>query len=155
VSYCYLHHHHHHHHYHKLKLTVSMLITATGRSRVGPVRIQTRLWAGRPGFDSRHGQWWDLILFATASRPTQGPTQPPNQRVSEAVCDSSVGIALDYGLDFRGSRVRFPAGAGNFSLHHRVQTDTGAYPASYPMGTRGSFPGGKAAGLWSWPLTST
>jgi hypothetical protein len=30
--------------------------------------------------------------------------------------DSSVGIALGYGLDDRGSRVRFPAGAGNFSL---------------------------------------
>jgi hypothetical protein len=28
------------------------------------------------------------------------------------------------------------------------------HPASYPMGTRGSFPGGKAAGSWSWPLTS-
>jgi hypothetical protein len=28
--------------------------------------------------------------------------------------DSSVGIALGYGLDDRGSRVRFPAGAGNF-----------------------------------------
>jgi hypothetical protein len=26
-------------------------------------------------------------------------------------------------------------------------------PASYPMGTMGSFPGGKAAGAWSWPLT--
>jgi hypothetical protein len=35
--------------------------------------------------------------------------------------DSSVGIALGYGLDDRGSRVRFLAGAGNFSLHHRVQ----------------------------------
>jgi hypothetical protein len=31
--------------------------------------------------------------------------------------DSSVGIALGYGLDDWGSRVRFPAGAGNFSLH--------------------------------------
>jgi hypothetical protein len=29
-----------------------------------------------------------------------------------------------------------------------------AHPASYPMGTRGSFPGGKAVGVWSWPLTS-
>jgi hypothetical protein len=28
--------------------------------------------------------------------------------------DSSVGIALGYRLDDRGSRVRFPAGAGNF-----------------------------------------
>jgi hypothetical protein len=46
----------------------------------------------------------------------------------------------------RGSRVRFPAGAGNFSLHHRAQNGSGAYPASYPMGIRGSFPGRKAAG---------
>jgi hypothetical protein len=60
--------------------------------------------------------------------------------------DSSVGIALGYGLDDQGSRVRFPAGAGNFSLHHRVQNGSGAHPASYPMSTRGSFPGGKAAG---------
>jgi hypothetical protein len=59
--------------------------------------------------------------------------------------DSSVGIALGYGLDDLGSRVRFPAEAGNFSLHHRVQNGSGAYPASYPMGTRGSCPGGKAA----------
>jgi hypothetical protein len=26
-----------------------------------------------------------------------------------------------HGLDDRGFRVRFPAGVGNFSLHHRVQ----------------------------------
>jgi hypothetical protein len=43
-------------------------------------------------------------------------------------------------------RVRFPVGAGKFSLHYRVQNGSGAHPASYPMGTRGSFPGGKAAG---------
>jgi hypothetical protein len=47
-----------------------------------------------------------------------------------------VKIALGYGLDDRGSRVRFPAGAGNVSLHHRVQSGSGAHPASYPMGTR-------------------
>jgi hypothetical protein len=43
--------------------------------------------------------------------------------------DSSVGIALGYGLDNRGSRVRFTAGAGNFSLHHRVQNSSEAHPA--------------------------
>jgi len=37
-------------------------------------------------------------------------------------------------------------GARNFSLHHRVQTCSGAHPASYPMGKKGSFPGCKAAG---------
>jgi hypothetical protein len=42
--------------------------------------------------------------------------------------------------------VRFPAEAGNFSLHHRVQNGSGAHPAFHPMGARGSFLGGKAAG---------
>jgi hypothetical protein len=60
--------------------------------------------------------------------------------------DSSVGIALDYGLDDRGSRVRFPAGVGNFSLHHRVQNGSWAHPASYPVGTRGCFLGVKWQG---------
>jgi hypothetical protein len=52
------------------------------------------------------------------------------------------------------SEVRVPVGTGNFSLHHRVQTGSGAHPASYAVGTRGSFSGGKAAEPWSWPLTS-
>jgi hypothetical protein len=60
--------------------------------------------------------------------------------------NSSVGTALGYGLDDRGSRVRFLAGAGNFSLHHRVKNGSGAHPASYPMGTRGSFAGVKVTG---------
>jgi len=41
------------------------------------------------------------------------------------------------------------------SLHHRVQNEYGAHPASYPMGKRGSFNEGKALGAWSWPITST
>jgi hypothetical protein len=60
--------------------------------------------------------------------------------------DSSVGIALGYVLDDRGSRVRFPARAGNFSLHHRVQNGSEAHPVSYTMGTRDSFSGVKRPG---------
>jgi hypothetical protein len=60
--------------------------------------------------------------------------------------DSSVGIALGYGLDNQGGRVQFLVGAGNFSLHHYIQKGSGVHLASYSMGTRGSFPGGKAAG---------
>jgi hypothetical protein len=37
-----------------------------------------------------------------------------------------VRIFIIPGLDDRGSRVRLPAGAGNFSLHHRVQIGSGA-----------------------------
>jgi hypothetical protein len=60
--------------------------------------------------------------------------------------DSSVGIAADYGLDDRMIGVRIPVGAGNFSLHHRVQNGSGAHPASYTTlgykGYNGLFPWG-------------
>jgi hypothetical protein len=59
---------------------------------------------------------------------------------------AAVAQSLGYGLDDRDSRVRFPAGAGNFSLHHRVQNGFEAHPVSFPKDTRGSFPGCKAAG---------
>jgi hypothetical protein len=74
--------------------------------------------------------------------------RPINRRLQSSYKShvSSVGKALGYGLDDRGSRVRFPAGEGNFSLHHRAQNGSGAHRASYPMGTRGPFPGSKAAG---------
>jgi hypothetical protein len=55
---------------------------------------------------------------------------------------SSIGIATGYELDDRGSRISFPAGAGNFSLHHRIQNGSGAHPTSYPMDTGVSFLGG-------------
>jgi hypothetical protein len=58
---------------------------------------------------------------------------------SERDYDSSVGIATGYGVVDRGS-VRLPAGAGNFFLRYRVQNGSEAHPASYPMGTEGSFP---------------
>jgi hypothetical protein len=61
-------------------------------------------------------------------------------------CHLIRGVALGYGLDDQSSRVPFPAGTGNFSLHHHIQNGSGAHPASYPMGARGSFPRGKAAG---------
>jgi hypothetical protein len=67
----------------------------------------------------------------------------------------SAGIAQRYsaGLLAGWSGVRVLTAAGNFSLHRSVQTGSGALPASYPMGTRGSSSAGKAAGAWSWPLT--
>jgi hypothetical protein len=67
--------------------------------------------------------------------------------------DSTVGIATGYGLDDQGVEVRVPEGARIFTFPCR-QIGSGAHPASYPMGNGGSFPGGEAAGAWSWPLTS-
>jgi hypothetical protein len=54
-------------------------------------------------------------------------------------------VAQWYSVGLRAgwSGVRILVGARNFSPHHRVQTGPGAHPASYPMGTTGSFPGVK------------
>jgi hypothetical protein len=49
--------------------------------------------------------------------------------------DSAGGVKTGYLLDGPCS---IP-GNGRFSLLHSVQTDSGAHPASYPMGTGGSF----------------
>jgi hypothetical protein len=53
-----------------------------------------------------------------------------------------------------GNRGSISGGAWNFFLRHPLQTGSGSHSASYPMGTGSSFPGGKAAGSWSWPFTS-
>jgi hypothetical protein len=57
---------------------------------------------------------------------------------------SSGSIVCDYGLDDRAIGVWSPTGAEDFSSILCVQTGSGAHPASYPMGTGGPFPGGKA-----------
>jgi hypothetical protein len=82
-------------------------------------------------------------LFGPKKRQ-RGETREDYTVRSFITCDSSVGIALGYGLEDRGSRVRFPTGTGNFSLHHRVQNGSGAHPASYPTGTKATYTGGKA-----------
>jgi hypothetical protein len=57
---------------------------------------------------------------------------------------SSGSIVSDYGLDDRAIEVRSPTGQRIFLPAPCVQIGSGAHPASYPMGTGGPFPGGKA-----------
>jgi hypothetical protein len=68
---------------------------------------------------------------------------------------STVDIATGYGLDDGMFGVRFQVEAGNFSLRHHFQTGSAAHLASYPVGTRGSFPGSKATDAWSWHPASS
>jgi hypothetical protein len=84
------------------------------------------------------------LLSSSSSTSSSSPRFTP---ASSSSCyrsrDSSVYSAE---LLAGWSGVWVPAGAGNFFIHHRVQTGSGAHPASYPMGTRGSFPGVKRPG---------
>jgi hypothetical protein len=50
-------------------------------------------------------------------------------------------MMIGYALDERGVGVQVQV-SEEFSLYHSVQTGSGAYPASYPRATMGSFPEG-------------
>jgi hypothetical protein len=57
--------------------------------------------------------------------------------------DSSVGIAT---VRAGGPRVRGSSPGRVKNFLHVVHTGSGVHPASFPMGTGGSFSGGRAAG---------
>jgi hypothetical protein len=95
-----------------------------------------------------HSHVFHVHIFSSADLTLQTDNTKGSAVITQSV------QRLRHGLDDWGSRVRVPEEAGNFFLHHRIQNGSGAHTASYPMGTGGAFPGGKAAGAWSWPLTS-
>jgi hypothetical protein len=68
--------------------------------------------------------------------------------------DSSVGIATTYGLDDRGVGVRVSVGSSRILSSPNRPDRLWDTPNLLSNGFWGSFPGGKAAGAWSWPLTS-
>jgi hypothetical protein len=51
-------------------------------------------------------------------------------------------ITRQYSHGLQAGRPGFDSRKGQEILLHSVQTDSGAHPASYSMGTEGSFPGG-------------
>jgi len=54
----------------------------------------------------------------------------------------------------RKTSIQFLAEAGIFSLHHCVQINYGAHPASYQMGIRGPFPKDTVTRAWRLLFTS-
>jgi hypothetical protein len=63
----------------------------------------------------------------------------------------AVSRATGYGLKDLGVGFRVPVG---LIIFHVVKTGSGVHPTSYPIGTGGIFPEGKAAEAWSWQLIS-
>jgi hypothetical protein len=104
--------------------------------------------------------WSNSRTFSVANTSTYRALSPFGlvhiiRRISCKILLITTGMPQWYSAGLRAGwlGVRVPIGAGKFS-HHRVQNGSGAYPASYPMGTGSSFPGDKAAEEWNWPLTS-
>jgi hypothetical protein len=74
--------------------------------------------------------------------------------VTERSRDSVVGIATGYGQDGQGVGIRVPVGEIIFSSP-RLPDGLWGPPNLLSNGYQWLFPGGKAAGTQSWPLTSS
>jgi hypothetical protein len=72
-----------------------------------------------------------LNASSLSARQQESPTECPGAGVAQSV--QSLGYRLDDRVSLTGSP---------------------DHPASCPMDTEGSYPGGKATGAWSWPRTS-
>jgi hypothetical protein len=103
-----------------------------------------------PSKASKNALWyvvldaWEEVAHSKVYAATQLESLPRRIQMVIRSRGSSGGIVTDYGLDDRVIEVRSPTEAEDFSSSPCVKTGSGAHPASYPMGTGGSFPGGKA-----------
>jgi hypothetical protein len=100
---------------------------------------------------------WDVLWFRTEVLLSSISMTSPSCTDSLFNCCLHrifhICIATGYGLDDQEVRVRVPVGANIFTSPRRPHRLWG-HTTSYPLGTGGSFPGGKAAGAWSWPFIS-
>jgi hypothetical protein len=103
----------------------------TVRASLSQESYWLRAW--RSEFDSRHGQ--ELFTFSIIP----GATLSLSRSLSSHLWSWTKLIKIMF-HDLGAKRVDL-----NYCL---------LLSASSPMGIRGPFPGGKAAGTWSWPLTS-
>jgi len=63
-------------------------------------------------------------------------------------------LLFHWTFSFQNNRDSIPGRVTNFYLWHHLQTGCRTHPATLLVGTDISFSGGKAAGAWSWSLTS-
>jgi hypothetical protein len=104
-------------------------------------------------------EWWarsgrGLAEILSPSCTWKDWGKPCETLLSLCPClDSSVGIATGYWLDYRGVGVRVPVGSRLFFCPRRRDRFCGPL-SRLSNGHRGHFSWCKAAGAWSWTLTS-
>jgi len=96
-----------------------------------------------------------IITFAYSAIKSQGiVTKFHSVTTRYTRQGSSVDIVTSYMLDDRYWGFHFRRGLGIFLLSTASRLALGSVQPPYPVGAASSFPKNKAAGAWSWPLTS-
>jgi hypothetical protein len=101
----------------------------------------------------RHKQRSSLHARTVEQQKQPLLSNTPTNNGTMGLWGSVVGIATGYGLDDWGVGVRFPVGSSIFSKSSRPALGSTQPPIQWVPGALS--PGGKAAGAWSWPPTSS
>jgi hypothetical protein len=88
------------------------------------------------------------IRHVTLCRVNVASASRQQARVTDFLpCTSEPGYHSRYSDWLRAGRLRgWSSSPGRVSFLHVVQTGSGVHPTTYPIGTGGYFPGGKATG---------
>jgi hypothetical protein len=117
-------------------------------------RQHSDFYSGGDLFESRSGYWLSWLGISRClnywERHWINHEQTDHLQELNALDIATVGIATSCGMD---GLVSIPGMARFFSSPQRPDQFWGPYRL-LSNGHRGSFPGGKAAVAWSWPLTS-
>jgi hypothetical protein len=104
----------------------------------------------------RHTSGRALTLYSWRNVPIFTPTNTTSSYSIYSIIESCEMVSIYELRNHIGSTGGRNSSAGRVkNFLHVVQTGSGVHPTTYPVGTEGYFPGGKAAGTWSWPFTSS
>jgi len=144
-------------------------MTYTLRVKFSPAVLKSGTWMGI-AWELKVSVYWNVwnANYDTRGERERGRINIRSSATANKISYIGIETICSAYLVCRGSSVSIKSGLragrpgfylipdsdndGIFSLCHRDQTGSGAHQASYPVGTRDSFPGGKAAGAWRWPL---
>jgi len=115
-------------------------------------------FTSRPLYTNGKSSWYplDRRLGGRQSRSGRGGEEKNSQLLPGLKPPIIQPVAQRYNTDISYSKRRYPVICGSYCMvlcsctfitvsRYRVQNGSGTHPASYPMGTRGSFPRDKAA----------